>query len=203
VRRAIERAKGNLRGIDFGHVAKVLELAATREGDGRLQSTGLDIRRSFEWLRFSRPSAKPHDYQATAPVPGVVRVPAAGIEISLELIERTEFSGGGHSVYNEGETSCLDWCSLSGPLQFRNWRPGDQYQPRGAAGVEKIKTFFQEARIPIWERRNWPILLDGPSIVWTRKFGPAAAFVARPESRVLLVVREHYESESSAAASIE
>jgi tRNA(Ile)-lysidine synthase len=203
VRRAIERAKGNLRGIDFGHVAKVLELAATREGDGRLQSTGLDIRRSFEWLRFSRPSAKPHDYQATAPVPGVVRVPAAGIEISLELIERTESSGGGHSVYNESETSCLDWCSLSGPLQFRNWRPGDQYQPRGAAGVEKIKTFFQEARIPIWERRNWPILLDGPSIVWARKFGPAAAFVARPESRVLLVVREHYESESSAAASIE
>jgi tRNA(Ile)-lysidine synthase len=202
VRRAIERAKGDLRGIDFGHVAKVLELAATREGNGRLQSTGLDIRRSFEWLRFSRPSAQSHDYQATAAVPGVVRV-AAGVEISLELIERTESSDGAHSVYNESDTSCLDWCSLSGPLEFRNWRPGDQYQPWGTAGVEKIKTFFQEARIPIWERRNWPILLDGPSIVWARRFGPAAAFAARPDSRVLLVVREHYESGSSAAASIE
>ena len=203
VRRAIQRAKGDLRGIDFGPIAKVLELAATREGDGRLQLTGLDIRRSFEWLRFSRPSPKPLDYQGAAPVPGVLRVPAAGVEISLELIERTEPSGGAHSVYNESETSCLDWCSLSGPLQFRNWRPGDQYQPWGAAGVEKIKTFFQEARIPIWERRNWPILLDGPSIVWARRFGPAAAFAARPGSRVLLVVREHYESGSGAAASIE
>jgi tRNA(Ile)-lysidine synthase len=203
VRRAIERAKGDLRGIDFGHVAKVLELAVTREGDGRLQSTGLDIRRSFEWLRFSRPGAQPRDYQTAAPVPGVVRVPAAGVEISLELIERTESSGGGHSVYNESETSCLDWCSLSGPLEFRNWRPGDQYQPWGTAGAEKIKTFFQEARIPIWERRNWPILLNGPSIVWARRFGPAAAFAARPDSRVLLVVREHYESGSSAPASIE
>ena len=203
VRRAIQRAKGDLRGIDFGPIAKVLELAATREGDGRLQLTGLDIRRSFEWLRFSRPSPKPLDYQGTAPVPGVLRVPAAGVEISLELIERTEPSGGAHSVYNESETSCLDWCSLSGPLQFRNWRPGDQYQPWGAAGVEKIKTLFQEARIPIWERRNWPILLDGPSIVWARRFGPAAAFAARPGSRVLLVVREHYESGSGAAASIE
>lgn len=203
VRRAIERAKGDLRGIDFGHVAKVLELAATREGDGRLQATGLDICRSFEWLRFSRPGAKPRDYQATAPVPGVVRVPAAGVEISLELIERTESSGGAHSIYNESDTGCLNWCSLSGPLELRNWRPGDQYQPWGTAGVEKIKTFFQEARIPIWERRNWPILLDGPSIVWARRFGPAAASAARPDSRVLLVVREHYESGSGAAASIE
>jgi tRNA(Ile)-lysidine synthase len=203
VRRAIERAKGDLRGIDFGHVAKVLSLACARKGDGRLQSTGLDIRRSFEWLRFSRPTTQPRDYQAPAPVPGVVRLPAARIEISLELIERTESSSSAHSVYNESDTSCLDWCSLSGPLEFRNWRPGDQYQPWGTAGVEKIKTFFQAARIPIWERRNWPILLDGPSIVWARRFGPAAAFAARPDSRLLLVVREHYESESSAAASTE
>ena len=203
VRRAIERAKGDLRGIDFGHVVQVLALAATSEGDGRLQSTGLDIIRSFEWLRFSRPSAKPQDYQATALVPGVVRVPAAGVEISLELIETTTPSDGAHSVYNENDTNCLDWCSLSGPLECRNWRPGDQYQPWGTAGAEKIKTFFQEARIPIWERRNWPILLDGPSIVWVRRFGPAAAFAARPDSRVLLVVREHYESGLSAAASIE
>ena len=203
VRRAIQRAKGDLRGIDFGPIAKVLELAATRAGSGRLQMTGLDIRRSFEWLRFSRPGPQPRDYQAAAPVPGVVRVPAAGVEISLELIERAESSDGEHSVYNESETSCLDWRSLSGPLQFRNWRPGDQYQPWGTAGVEKIKTFFQEARIPIWERRNWPILLAGPSIVWARKFGPATAFAARPDSRVLLVVREHYESVLSAAASIE
>jgi tRNA(Ile)-lysidine synthase len=203
VRRAIERAKGDLRGIDFGPVAQVLELAATQEGDGGLQLTGLDIRRSFEWLRFSRPGAQPHDYQAPAPVPGVVRVPAAGVEISLELIERTEPFGGAHSVYNENDTSCLDWCALSGPLECRNWRPGDQYQPSGSTGVEKIKTFFQEARIPIWERRNWPILLNGSSIVWTRRFGPATAFAARPDSRVLLVVREQYESGWGAAASIE
>lgn len=203
VRRAIERAKGDLRGIDFVHVAKVLEMAASREGDGRLQSPGLDICRSFEWLRFGPPTAQSLDYQAAAPVPGVLRVPEAGIEISLELLERTESSHGVHSVYNENDASCLDWCALSGPLECRNWRPGDQYQPCGSTGVEKLKAFFQEARIPIWERRSWPILLSGSSIVWARRFGPAAAFAARHDSRTLLVVREHYESVSGAAASIE
>ena len=43
----------------------------------------------------------------------------------------------------------------------------------GRSGEEKIKTFFQEARIPLWERRHWPVLTDGDSIVWSRRFGPA------------------------------
>ena len=38
---------------------------------------------------------------------------------------------------------CFDWRGLSGPLELRNWRPGDQYQPTGTAGEEKIKTLFQ------------------------------------------------------------
>jgi tRNA(Ile)-lysidine synthase len=203
VRRAIGLAKGDLRRIDFPHIAQVLELAASPEGDGRLQTTGLDIVRSFDWLRFAKPVALAPDFQAPAPVPGVLSLPAAGLQISLELVERTLSTGYPHSVYNQYEADCLDWCSLSGPLEVRNWRPGDQYQPQGSAGVRKIKTFFQEARIPIWERRNWPILLDGSSIVWARKFGPAADFAARPVSRMLLVVREHYESGLGAAASIE
>ena len=197
VRRAMERVKGDLRGIDFDHIAKVLELAAAQEGDGRFQPTGLDICRSFEWLRFSLPTPQPPDYQAPAAVPGVVRVPGTSVVISLDLIERADFSSGARSVYNEVDTSCLDWCALSGPLECRNWRPGDQYQPCGSAGVEKIKTFFQQARIPIWERRNWPILVNGPSIVWARQFGPAAAFAASPDSRTLLVVRERIGIERS------
>ena len=32
-------------------------------------------------------------------------------------------------------------------------------------GAEKIKTLFQQSRIPVWERRHWPVLMDGASIV--------------------------------------
>src|SRR5436190_1114455 len=71
-----------------------------------------------------------------------------------------------------------------------NWRPGDRYQPIAAGGVQKIKQLFQEARIPLWERRNWPILLDGDSIVWVRRFGPAAQFAAGPETATILRIQE-------------
>ena len=120
---------------------------------------------------------------------GPIRVPAAGLEISLELIEKAETSENSACVYNK-EMGGIYWQRLSGPLEVRNWRPGDQYQPQGSTGAEKIKTLFQHARIPLWERRDWPILTGGPDIVWARQFGPAARFAAGPGSKVVLQVRE-------------
>jgi tRNA(Ile)-lysidine synthase len=79
---------------------------------------------------------------------------------------------------------------VSGPLELRNWRPGDQYQPQGFGAAEKIKTFFQDFRVPLWERRHWPVLTDGSSIVWAHRFGPAAEFAAAPDSATILKIRE-------------
>jgi tRNA(Ile)-lysidine synthase len=196
VRRAIERAKGDTRGVDFHHVRAVLAMAETLQGRGRLQVPGLDILRSFEWLRFGPPGASAAEkrsarvnYRVPASVPGTVRVPGTEIAICLELIEKSETSEAADSVYNN-EMGCLDWRSLSGSLEVRNWQPGDQYQPVGNTGKEKIKTLFQQARIPLWERGQWPVLIDGDSIVWARRFGAASEFAAHAGTKVILRVRE-------------
>jgi tRNA(Ile)-lysidine synthase len=192
VRRAMEAAKGDLRGIDFGHIRSVMDLARSTEGHGRLQAPGLDIFRSFEWLRFGRPGAgglETRNYRLTLAVPGTVRVPGSSLAISLELIDKSGPSVSPEWVYNDW-VGCLDWQRLSGSLELRNWRPGDQYQPVGYSGQEKIKTLFQQARIPLWERRHWPVLTDGSSIVWARRFGPAAGLVAEQDAKVILKIRE-------------
>ncbi len=187
VRRAMELAKGDLRGIDFGHIAAVMEMAQSTEGHGRLQAPGLDIFRSFEWLRFGQPGAgrlEARNYRLALVVPGTIRVPGTNLALSLELIDKS-----GPLVYNS-QVGCLDWQRLSGSLELRNWRPGDQYQPVGCTGQEKIKTLFQQARIPLWERRHWPVLTDGPCIVWALRFGPAAGLVAEQDAKVILKIRE-------------
>jgi tRNA(Ile)-lysidine synthase len=192
VRRALERAKGDLRGVDFSHIAAILKMAAAREGHGRVEAPGVEAVRSFEWLRFSRPGANrgaSGAYRLAAPVPGTVRVPGTEIAISLELIEIAETSEPPDSVYNGG-TGCVDWSALSGSLEVRNWKPGDQYQPTGSTGEEKIKTLFQKARIPLWERRQWPVVTDGSAIVWARRFGTAVRFSMRAGCAVALRIRE-------------
>jgi tRNA(Ile)-lysidine synthase len=169
-----------------------MDLAGSMEGHGRLQAPGLDIFRSFEWLRFGRPrvgGVDTRNYRLTLAVPGRVRVPGTDLAISLELIDKSGPSVSPDWVYNKS-MGCLDWQRLSGSLELRNWRPGDQYQPAGYSGQEKIKTLFQQARIPLWERRHWPVVTDGSSIVWAWRFGPAAGVAAEQDAQVILQIRE-------------
>ena len=95
------------------------------------------------------------------------------------------------------ESACdggLDWTQLNGLLELRNWRPGDQYKPIGRTSEERIKTLFQEARIPLWERRAWPVLEFNNRIVWSRRFGPASDFAAEAGSSKILRVWEEVAS---------
>lgn len=188
VRHAIFLASGGRQPADFGHIAAVLALAARPEGTGRAQLPGLEVRRSFDWLRLAR-GALPEPYSLCPAVPGITRIPGTEEAISLELLENPKTARSPENVYNS-EMGCLDWNRLSGPLELRNWRPGDQYQPVGISAAKKIKVLFQEARIPVWERAQWPVLTDAESIVWTRRFGTAAAVTAGIESSRVLAVGE-------------
>jgi tRNA(Ile)-lysidine synthase len=189
LRRAVLEIKGDLRGVDFAHIESLMGLARAGEGHARVQIPGVDVLRSFEWMRFSplrRGAETPRNYRFTVSPPGIVPLPGGG-EVHLEIVESTD------RVYNM-LMGALNWESVPRPLEVRNWRPGDQYKPVCRTGDEKIKTLFQEARVPLWERRDWPVVTGAGDILWSRRFGPAAAHAATPASRSLLIIRETGES---------
>jgi tRNA(Ile)-lysidine synthase len=192
IRRAIQAAKGDLRQIDFSHVERILEMARSQEGHDRVQLPGLDVFRSFEWIRLAQAGVehgRARDFALALEAPGSVELPGSSARITLQVLEKTESAGHCVTVGNE-----LDWQRLTPKegvlpsLELRNWRPGDQYRPAGQSKDQKVKFLFQEARIPLWERGNWPIITYNGSIVWTRRFGAAAEFAAGPSTRVVLRV---------------
>ncbi len=159
LRRAIERVRGSLRAIDFQHVERFRAMMETREGSGRLQLPGLDVYRSFDWMRLAPvgiDSRLERDFEAPLAIPGRTELVERQLTIEMELVDNRD-------VYNSG-VQALDWERCTGSLSsvrlmVRNWRPGDQYQPQGRTTAEKIKTLFQEYRIPLWERRSWPVVV--------------------------------------------
>ncbi len=185
VRFGIERAKGDLRAIGFSHVEAILSLAQSSEGHNRLQLPGLDVLRSYDWVRLS-PSARSYSPPRTThcPLRPPCEVPGPGglSRLCLELVETD-------SGYTR-RMSDLDWDRISAPLTLRNWAPGDRYQAAGSLHPEKLKTLFQQARIPIWERGQWPVITSEDSIVWTRRFGPSCDYASTEGSRIVLRVRE-------------
>lgn len=191
VRRAVERTKGDVRGVGFNHIDDVVRLAGSDRGTGRIALPGFGVLRSFGTLRFSArgDSSAAAPFRIGAPVPGFIPIPGTGRAICLELIEKTTGFDDPEYVYNGG-MGRVNWDRVSNSLVLRSWMPGDRYQPFQSAHISKLKTLFQHARIPSWDRSNWPVLASGDAIVWTRRFGTAAAFAAGPATRTILTVRE-------------
>jgi tRNA(Ile)-lysidine synthase len=186
LRHAVERVKGDLLGIEFGHIEQVRALLAAEDGHGRVQLPGVDVFRSFDQVRLA-PVSEPQErnYSVPLPGPGTYDIPHTQKRLVLELRE----TGGQDRRYNE-ESGCLDWEQVPRPLWLRNWRPGDHYQPVGWSGQEKLKTLFQQRRVPLWERRYWPVVASEWEVIWARGFGAASALAAGPGTRMVLEITE-------------
>jgi tRNA(Ile)-lysidine synthase len=197
LRHAFQNVRGDLRRIDFSHVEAVRSLMASREGSGRIQLPGLDIFRSFDWLRIDTPGwagTLDRNFETDLPVPGTAILPERGLALQIELL--------GHETVYNGRLNALDGDRIAAQLSVRNWQPGDAYIPDGHSDHVKLKSLFQEGRVPLWERRTWPVVVQGETIVWTRRFGTARQFAVTPETRRALIVRELTESKHLDSASI-
>ena len=183
LRRAIMLVRGDLRQIDFQHIEGVLALLRETEGHGRLQIPGVDVFRSMDWLRIAPQGYDnqiERNFRIPMEVPGTFTTPGLNFSIKAELVAPD-------SRYTEREDD-LDWDRLQGRMDVRNWRPGDQIRKVQGKSVEKLKLLFQEARIPLWERRHWPIITVNDEIVWACQFGSDAEFRAGPSAvRVLRI----------------
>lgn len=163
IRKAVRFIKGDLSRIDLAHVEAVLAL---RAGHDRVILPGADVMRSFGWLCF-RPYPRVEEEQRgwTRPAgPGLSAEVPGGHRVSIKLRNASDdYNGGVSAVVWDG-----------GPLTLRAWRPGDRMRLGGRSEPESLKELFQEFRIPLWERRNWPVLESSEGIIWAGEFGPAA-----------------------------
>jgi len=180
VRRAIAKAKGDLRGVEFEHVERIIELAAKPTGAGRIRLPGMLITRSFDWLHFAKPGVEPMTEPVCLIIPGTYADPGGLGSIRFE-VQPTVASG------------CANLrLELAARMKLRAWRPGDHYRPVGKSRDQKIREMFQSARVPSWQRRSWPIVELEGKILWARGFGAAAEFAAdcgtgHEESQVLQI----------------
>jgi tRNA(Ile)-lysidine synthase len=190
LRLAIARVKGDLSGITFPHIEAALALLEQSEGSGRIQVAGIDLMRSFDWLRVVRleDAGNLDDRNFRLPFDPTLplEIPASGGSLHPTLEKQCQ--------YNE-EVCNLDWTRLQdaigpdGRLEVRNWRPGDAYLRAESGKLDKLKELFQIHRVPLWQRRSWPILVLRDHPIWARQFGPAAEWAAQQDAKEVLRLR--------------
>ncbi|MCB0856566.1 MAG: tRNA lysidine(34) synthetase TilS [Solirubrobacterales bacterium] len=70
------------------------------------------------------------------------------------------------------QESLLLWLIETSPgpddllLTVREWRHGDRVQPLGMEGSKKLQDVFTDALVPAENRRTWPVIAIGETVIW-------------------------------------
>ncbi len=199
IRRAIALTRANLRSVEFAHVESIRSLIAQSEGSGRLQIPGVDVLRSFDWVRFAAPGTYSGERHVSLNVqaPGEYTLNPGGPALTLQ-VEDADYR------YND-DVNRFDAERVSGDLVLRTWQPGDRYRPEARSTEIKLKTLFQDERIPLWDRRPWPVLTAGSDIVWSRRFGVSAQHAVQPgvTRRAVTICERHLNNKLTVSPKLE
>lgn len=163
VRQAIEKKRGDLRGISFCHVERLLEKAVNGAAGSILELPGALVARK-EYGRLVLTEAAPAADGIAPPgvavaVPGTTPVPALGLVVKAELTDALPAAAG-------PDSAIFAWEELAPPLFVRTREKGDRFRPAGLAGGKKLKEFFIDAKVPRWRRDRVPVVTDSLGIIW-------------------------------------
>lgn len=180
VRRQVLYQVGENLGItlEFKHIQELGELAEGKPGRRLLLPGGATAIRSFRELQFGPALEDPpgNEYEYALAIPGEVEIPELGVTIRARLVSAGTDPPQG---YNDG--ALLDRSLLAPPLTVRNWRPGDRFLPAKTRSPRKVKELLQAGRLgerlPLAQRKAWPVVESAGEIVWMRGFACPEKFV--------------------------
>jgi len=176
-RRAIARAKGDLKRISFSHIESAIRLLKKEPGYGcldlpdririYLEGNNLVIckeRYALRELKSDGRKSTTCDFEYSLLKPGVIFIKETNTHIRFSVL----------SSYNLPECFCdghqvafVDMDNVDFPLIVRNVRSGDRFTPLGMSGSQKVNRFFSNKKIPKNERTKCPVLTDGEGkIIW-------------------------------------
>lgn len=83
----------------------------------------------------------------------------------------------------------VDFDKISVPLMIRTRRPGDKFWPLGSQGIQKVKDFFINNKVPFLERDTVPIVTMNGQPIWIVGFRIDDRIRVTEGTRKLLIMR--------------
>lgn len=115
---------------------------------------------------------------------GVIEGPNAKIlEITLVPVKKANFSA-------KDEKKALkfwaDYDMISDDAQFRTKQPGDTFCPAERNVTKPLKKWYSEARIPLSEREQIPVLAKGSEILWAPGWGVSRSAAVSAATKMIV-----------------
>jgi tRNA(Ile)-lysidine synthase len=141
------------------------------------------LRVGYGTFEIGSPAAALPDIEYGLSVPGEAHAESFGAVFTASIEPRREPS-------DDAAEAILDAACVEPPLRIRLWRPGDVFRPLGLPGKKKVQDFFVDAKVPRWQRRRTPLVVDARGeIVWVVGHRIAEPCRVRPGTERVLRLR--------------
>ena len=192
LRQMISTVRGNLRRISHTHIEALRHFAASAQSGKTLELPGgLVARKEFAWLALGPRAAgsEGREFSCTVKVPGKISVPQLGLAFRFKIVGPEELG----RAYNGVGMAGLDRLKLMADPVLRSWKAGDRFRPSGSRKPLKVKELFRLHKVPLKQRKIWPVLECGREIVWVRGFPASDSVAVSRGTREILVISEEAE----------
>lgn len=153
----------------YGQIDTIAEFIASGASGSEIHlDDGVRVEKRKDQLLFCRPlehgrkrGKKPAlpAIDLTVAGPGRYFLPEHGRELIIEEKKSPA------TVEGDGSRLLVDRAKVAFPLVLRSARPGEIFHPFNSPGRKKVSRYFNDRKIPAYERVAWPVLLSGDSIV--------------------------------------
>jgi tRNA(Ile)-lysidine synthase len=161
----IEKKQGNLTGITFQHVEKLIEMADSWPVGSKFDLPGgWRAEREYDAIQVRR-RATGSVWRGIAPpgvqllIPGETEVRGLGVRVRVTVQSCLP-------QHDAPDTAVFDLAGLQQPLFVRSRQPGDRFSPCGMQGEKKLKDFFIDKKVPRSLRDQVPVFSDSRGIIF-------------------------------------
>jgi len=165
IRNAIEKFVGDLRGFSSVHFLDLLKIISSKKPNQQLcLPRGLIAIKGYDNLNILTNKNKKLKikFKVKLNINGSTYIPELDLTINSRLIDRKNLK----HLKMPDNIAILDYDLLKKPLFFRNYEAGDRFIPFGSPGTKKLKDFFIDLKVPLYERYRIPLLVSRDIIAW-------------------------------------
>ncbi len=181
LRLAIEKLKGDLRGISLDHIVSIDELVDSREPSGEVHLPGeIVIAKGHGLFLLTKKSLLRRKFNYSVDRTGLHKFPHAEFDIQLKKAD---------SLKSDRYLACLDATSVEFPIEVRNFTKGDSFIPYGMNEFKKLKNYFIDEKVPRFLRYQIPIFLCRGEIMWVGGMRVDERFKVTDKRRRVFTIR--------------
>ena len=171
IRETFFRISGEIQGITALHVEQTLNLFYTPK-TGKILNLpkNVTVDCSYSSISFKQVFKSNKKtflgqkmFATSILIPGITQLENGDIQVQTQIIEKVaDFSS-----LNSKIEAFFDMEKTGSKLKFRFFREGDRFIPLGMSGSKKLKSFFNDKKVPQNIRSRIPILTnDKDDIIW-------------------------------------